>query len=165
LLASLITVVPNGLAAEDTPPPPCSAPEFRQFDFWVGEWDLTWPDSGRGANIITVELDSCVIEENFTTEGDSPFRGRSVSVYNPATERWSQTWVDNSGGYLDFVGAWRDSTMILSRTATDTSGISFMQRMVWFNIAADSLDWHWERSDDNGKTWRTLWAIHYQRKP
>jgi hypothetical protein len=87
-----------------------------------------------------------------------------VSTYNPQTGLWYQTWVDNTGGYLDFWGAFADSTMILSRTATDSAGVQYMQRMVWFNIEANSLDWHWERSDDAGKTWRTLWAIHYERR-
>jgi hypothetical protein len=24
-------------------PKPCSEPEQKQLEFWVGEWDLTWP--------------------------------------------------------------------------------------------------------------------------
>lgn len=164
LPAVLLSIVPNGLAAADNPPPPCSAPEFRQFDFWVGEWDLSWPDSGRGVNVVTIELDSCVIEENFTTLDEAPFRGHSVSTYDKNTNQWHQTWVDNTGAYLDFFGGWRDSTMILSRIAADTSGGSFMQRMVWHDITPNSLEWNWERSDDHGKTWRLLWGVLYQRK-
>jgi len=63
---------------------PCSSLEAKQFDFWVGEWDLTWQDKDgntqTGSNIITKTLNNCVIEENFT--GGS-FIGRSLSVYNP----------------------------------------------------------------------------------
>ena len=36
--------------------------------------------------------------------------------------------------------------------------------MVFKNIAKQSLDWSWERSLDEGKTWQVVWPIHYQRK-
>jgi hypothetical protein len=164
VLLVLLTVVPNGLAAQDSAQIPCSAPEYRQFDFWVGEWDLTWPDSGRGTNTITHLLDSCTIQERFTTLGDNPFRGRSLSTYDAWRHKWRQTWVDNRGYYLDFEGEFVDGQMILMRRAIEHDGTEFLQRMVWFNITEDSLDWHWERSDNGGQTWQTLWEIHYVRR-
>jgi hypothetical protein len=75
-----------------------------------------------------------------------------------------QTWVDNSGSYLDLIGEFKDGQMILVREADDGSGRKLLQRMVWKNIRPDSLDWSWERSEDEGKTWRVLWLIHYQRR-
>ena len=36
--------------------------------------------------------------------------------------KWKQTWVDNEGGYLDFVGESKDGQMILSREATRPDG-------------------------------------------
>lgn len=53
--------------------------------------------------------------------------------------------------------------MILSRTATK-DGRSFLQRMVFYNISENELDWNWERSDDQGQSWQCLWHIHYQRR-
>ena len=102
-------------------------------------------------------------EENFTTAGDAPFQGRSLSVYHAGSGMWKQTWVDNSGGFLDFEGQFEGDRMILSRKAVK-DGKNFIQRMVFYNIAADSLDWNWERSFDEGKTWEVLWKIHYQRR-
>ena len=138
---------------------PKSPPEARQFDFWIGEWDLTW-EGGQGTNTITAILDSAVIQEDFKG-GD--FKGKSVSVYNRHTQKWQQTWVDNSGGYLDFVGGWEDGKMIFLRKAK-RDGIEFLQRMMWYHIKQDQLDWNWERSDDGGKSWKVLWKIHYERK-
>jgi hypothetical protein len=143
---------------------PCDIPQMRQFDFWIGEWNLTWPDSGRGTNIITPILDSCVIMEQFTTRNAQPFRGRSLSTYDVETDQWKQTWVDNAGNYLDFTGGLRDGQMILEREAVDSTGKEFLQRMVFFNIKDDSFDWNWERSLDGGDTWETLWPIHYERR-
>ena len=87
----------------------------------------------------------------------------SVSAYDAERGRWCQTWVDNSGSYLDFTGTFEDGKMILSRDAI-VRGEACKQRMVWYNIEASQLDWNWERSDDGGITWRVLWQIHYQKK-
>lgn len=35
--------------------------------------------------------------------------------------------------------------------------------MVWYNISKNEIDWNWERSDDEGKTWAVKWKIHYTR--
>ena len=53
--------------------------------------------------------------------------------------------------------------MILVRDAV-LEGKPVKHRMVFYNIAENTLDWSWERSDDNGATWTVLWKIHYQRK-
>jgi hypothetical protein len=149
------------------------APETRQFDFWLGEWDLSWPASqsgstpgqpGHGTNTITAILDSAVIQENFVDHAPNGLRGMSVSVYSAKTGKWQQTWVDNQGGYLDFTGEYSDGKMILSRKATTKDGKEIMQRMVWHNISHDQLDWNWEASQDGGKTWNVNWPIHYARK-
>jgi len=135
-------------------------PEARQFDFWLGEWQVTWGEDQHGTNVIRSILDDAVILENFDGGG---LRGLSVSTYNVETRQWQQTWVDNQAGYLDFTGEFKDGRMILQRTARRNDEI-FQQRMVWYNIAPQQLDWNWERSDDDGATWRVLWHIHYTRK-
>jgi hypothetical protein len=87
----------------------------------------------------------------------------SVSSWNPQLGRWQQTWVDNQGGYLDFVGGFEDGKMILSRE-TEREGKTILQRMVFENITENSLDWNWERSEDGGTTWTLLWHLLYTRK-
>ena len=134
-----------------------------QFDFWLGEWNLSSNGKPAGTNTITREYDGAVIMERFVGSGDNQLEGMSVSVFNPRTGNWHQTWVDNQGGYLDFTGGFSDGKMILSRKTT-IEGKEVQQRMVWFNITPASFDWSWERSDDGGSTWKTLWPLHYQRK-
>jgi hypothetical protein len=137
-------------------------PERNQFDFWVGEWELTWSDGGRGSNTITREYDAWVIREQFDG-GETGFRGMSVSVYDTITGKWHQTWVDNSGNYFDFVGSFRDGVMDL-RTERLIDGEPVPYRMIWYNISADSLDWSWQKSGDGGENWQNLWKIHYVRR-
>lgn len=143
-------------------PPPCSQPETKQFDFWIGDWNLEW-SNGKGRNVITKTLDGCVVLENFDGTPAMPLRGMSVSTYNARLGKWQQTWVDNEGGYLDFTGEYKDSKMVFQRTAT-INGKQMLQRMVWYDIMKDSLQWNWERSEDAGKSWTVLWKIKYTRK-
>jgi len=148
---------------------PCTATEQKQLDFWVGDWDLTWPaqEAGKfdhGTNQIQRVLDSCVVEENFSGEAAMPLRGRSVSLYDVRARKWKQTWVDNEGAYLDFVGEFKDGQMVLARDGVRPDGTPVKQRMVFKNISANEFDWSWEASTDGGKTWKVQWPIHYKRK-
>jgi hypothetical protein len=147
---------------------PCEAPQQRQFDFWVGEWDLTWPgeksgEIGHGSNSIKRILDSCVVQENFSGGASMHLRGTSVSTFDTRSGQWKQTWVDNEGGYLDFIGEFKDGQMILQREAL-RDGQKILQRMVWKNISVNEMDWSWESSRDGGKTWQVNWPIHYKRR-
>jgi hypothetical protein len=133
----------------------------------VGAWTGRFADaSGKmvnGSNTVSTLYDGCVIVEQFDGAPGSPLKGMSHSVYDANARRWKQTWVDNSGGYLDFVGGWEGERMILSREA-ERNDKRFQQRMVWFDITKDAFNWHWERSDDGGKTWKVNWRIEYRRR-
>lgn len=141
----------------------CLEPERRQFDFWIGEWDVSWGENQRGTNSVRATLDGCVIMESFDGRPAITLQGVSVSSFNQQNSKWQQTWVDNNGSYLDFVGGWQKDKMVLERPAV-VDGKSVLQRMVWYNIKPDSLEWNWERSEDSGKTWNVLWQITYRRK-
>ncbi len=135
----------------------------NQFDFWLGEWQLHWDDGGKGGNTITKILDGQVIVEHFDGKNSIALRGMSLSVYNNDKDVWQQTWVDNNGSYLTFTGGMRDGKMILRRSSIK-AGKRILQRMVWYHIRPNTLDWNWERSTDSGQNWKVLWKIHYRRK-
>lgn len=158
-----------GQQAGAAPRNPCAAAEQKQLEFWVGDWDLTWPgqkqgELDHGTNTIHRLLDSCVVQENFSAGDSGHLRGMSVSIFDTRAGRWKQTWVDNEGGYLDFVGEFKDGQMVLSRDNVQPDGKKVVQRMVFKNIAANEFDWSWESSADGGKTWNVMWPIHYKRK-
>ena len=140
------------------------------FDFWIGEWDLTWDDGdgaiGKGTNRIERIMGGQVIQENFEgVEGNlAGYKGMSVSVFNRRTNNWNQTWVDNQGGYLDFSHAIEGDKYMFVREFTTAQGQKGKQRMVFYDITKDSFEWDWEASLDGGKTWNLQWQIHYKRK-
>lgn len=141
---------------------PCSAPEASQFDFWVGNWDLTWSDSLHGTNHIEKLYGNCTIHENFA-DPHSNFLGQSWSVFNPASKLWQQTWVDNQGGYIVLTGNKEGNKLILKTQERVTQKGKQQMRMVYENITPASFDWRWEQSTDSGATWKTNWLIHYKR--
>ena len=166
----LLILVSSGLAQQSNPPSPnpCTTAQQKQLDFWVGEWDLSWPGDkagqiDHGTNTIKRILDGCVVQENFSAQTSGHLRGTSVSIFDSNASKWKQTWVDNEGGYLDFVGEFKDGQMILQREAV-RQGQKILQRMVFKNITVNELDWSWESSPDGGKTWQVQWPIHYKRK-
>ena len=168
-LAALLFLLSPFLSAQQNAAQsnPCAAAEQQQLQFWVGDWDLTWPGNkpgevGHGTNNIKRIMDGCVIQENFSGGDSIPLRGTSVSTFDARSGHWKQTWVDNQGGYLDFVGNFKDGQMILQRETTQ-NGQKVLQRMVWKNISANELDWSWEASTDGGKTWQVNWPVHYKR--
>src|SRR4051812_36353174 len=91
---------------------PCTAPQSAQFNFWIGEWDLTWSDSLHGTNRVEKIFGNCTIHENFN-DPKLNYSGQSWSVYNPASSLWQQTWVDNQGGYITLTGKMEGDSIIL----------------------------------------------------
>src|SRR4051812_1113994 len=136
LLLAFVFLCGAALAQQPAAPPkPCTAPEAHQFDFWAGDWDASWPagggsPAGTGTNHVIHVLDGCVMEENFDGGTSMPLRGLSVSIYVPRFGKWKQTWVDNQGAYLDFVGEFKDGQMTLAREATKPDGSKLLQRGV-----------------------------------
>lgn len=145
---------------------PCSAPEYRELDFWLGDWELSWglPDGklGHGRNlIVNTEYGKCVVTENFSTPG---FTGMSVSTYDPTLKKWRQTWVDDQGGYYALVGGVVEGKEhAFELVAVRESDKSAHLRMIWQDVKNNSLKWRWQKQGKD-KQWRDLWVITYQRR-
>src|SRR5690349_18647336 len=43
------------------PQTPCTAPEYHQFDFWLGTASVTADGEFNGTNDVTSELDGCLV--------------------------------------------------------------------------------------------------------
>lgn len=145
--------------------PPCSAPEFRQMDFWLGTWDAHYA-AGQppgGVNVITRAYGDCVIQEDFDGGPQAQgLIGHSVSTYHAPTQQWRQTWVDNQGGYFALTGGPVGDDFILTNTRI-TENAPY-QRMVFEDIAADRFTWRWQSSADAGASWTDQWVIYYVRR-
>src|SRR5947207_2067311 len=90
----------------------CTAAEYRQFDFWLGEWQVHRKDgSVGGINRITQEYGGCVIHEHYAT--GRGYSGESLNTYDAPRKTWHQTWVDDSGLLLTLEGHLQGKSMVL----------------------------------------------------
>jgi hypothetical protein len=171
LSAALLLIVTGGgvptwpqttSAQSTTPPAPrqdCRGPEHRQFDFWLGTWDVVANGKTAGRNRIEADLDGCAILESYEATGG--YRGRSVNFYDRVTKSWYQAWIDYQGGALLLRGAFRDGKMVMeSEPLPMTPQGGGIQRITW-TPAADGLRQHWEASADGGKTWTSVFDGRY----
>jgi hypothetical protein len=145
---------------------PATEPAFdgTELDFWLGDWDATWGEAGRGTNRLTQILGDKVIREDFSGGGpNGHLNGLSLSVFDPERRVWRQTWVDDSGGYLDLVGDVADGCFSLGRSAPE-EGPTIEYRMVFRDVRPASFRWTWERSEDGGASWEVRWDIAYTRQ-
>lgn len=149
---------------------PCSLPEFRQFDFWVGNWEAFGKNGKKGGDSkISIILDSCVILEEWTSASSQQgliYSGKSFNTYNLATRQWQQTWVDNTGNTTEFLrGEGSDGKIVYhADKVMDQKGKTFMRRLTFTKLSNDKVRQFGERSDDGGKTWTTEYDLEYRRK-
>src|SRR5262245_53312618 len=93
--AMLLAAGPRLGAQPSAPPSACSRPEYRQFDFWIGDWDVYDPKGAlAGRNVVTREFGGCVLQEHWTAAGPMAQTGSSFNTWSPARQQWHQTWVD-----------------------------------------------------------------------
>lgn len=149
---------------------PCSKPAFRQFDFWIGEWEAFGLKGAKaGDSKISVILDSCVILEEWTSANAQQgliYTGKSFNSYNAATRQWQQTWTDNTGNTTEFLrGEGADGKIIYyADKVFGPKGEQFMRRLTFTKLSADKVRQYGERSDDGGTTWVVEYDLEYRRK-
>lgn len=142
---------------------PCtSSPEYRQLDFWIGEWEVQSNGQLAGTNSVQLILGDCIIFENWS--GVRGLTGKSFSLYDAKQHRWRQTWVDSRGGLNEFTGEFKGDRMEFRRTATDAEGQTRLIRMTLFNLGPDRVRQLSEYSTDEGKTWNVGYDFLYLRK-
>ena len=178
-LAGLAALASAEAGAQTPPPPaapPCTAPEHRQMDFWVGEWDLEFDQAagqpvGRARNTITRnEYGPCVIVERFVQPGGAAgggdYLGTSYSMYDAQTRQWRQMWVDNAGTPFVLTGGpvnGEDHVFELVTTEPRGATNPVIRRMIWQDATADSLVWRWQARQPDG-TWADSWVLRYKRR-
>lgn len=149
---------------------PCSRPEYRQFDFWIGEWEAFGINGKKaGDSKISLILDSCIILEEWTSatvQQGLRYAGKSFNTYNAVTRQWQQTWVDNTGGSNEYLeGKFEDNKIIFRSSpfkfSKDTMAI---RRITFTNLSPVKLRQHGEISKDNGLAWATEYDLEYLRK-
>lgn len=173
LLSMLAVFAMADLSAQTLPappapqtPPPCTGAMQRQFDFWVGNWDVTGPKGEKtiGRSRVESRLGDCVIHEHWFGGGGTV--GESFNIYNAGSGHWEQFWVDNGGNRLYLQGGLVGGRMVLEGRHDQPdadSGIVGRERITWTPNADGTVRQSWESSKDDGKTWAVSFDGLYRR--
>jgi hypothetical protein len=164
----LALLMPVALAAQEDAPAapsagPCDAPEYRQFDFWIGDWNVTAAEQAAGTNSIQPVHGGCALQENWQGAGAGGISGSSFNIFDKATGKWHQTWVDASGTLLQLDGGLVDGSMVLSGQRPAQDGGTALHRISWTPNADGSVRQLWEASKDDGGSWSVLFDGLYVR--
>lgn len=143
---------------------PCQfAAEYKQFDFWVGEWNVETPQ-GQPAGKNTIERleDGCMLMESWT--GALGGTGKSINFYNASTGKWRQTWVDSTGNVVEYEGGYKDGAMRFEGNPANKNGQVILRRLTLSSQGPDRVRQLFEQSTDDGKTWTPQVDLIYVRK-
>jgi hypothetical protein len=132
---------------------PCADSAYRQFDFWIGDWDVF--DAERPAVVVAharVELilNGCVLHEIY--QSLDGHKGESFSIYDVTRDTWHQSWVNDHGYLLTIEGRLRGSSMILEGTDHLPNGKPRQVRGEW-RSEEHGVREAAVRSTDGGVTW------------
>ena len=156
-----LATLPTFAAAD---PLSCSAsPERQQFDYWLGDWTITYPGApGGSTSKVYLTLDKCVLVESW--DGGKGHKGENVFAYSSDDGSWHGMFADNQGRVHVFEGKVTPGSAEFYGPSRSSSGATVLNRIRVVRVNADKVTQTWEKSADNGGTWTTEFQGEYSRK-
>ena len=158
LLFAALMFTFSALAADKPAAPKsfCTAPQYHQFDFWIGDWDtfdVNDPHKVIARNNVQRILGGCVLRENY--QQSDGLRGQSFNIYDSGRKIWRQSWVTNHGQSLQLEGTQQANGDIVLDAVDHENGGKVLIRGTWKRVDGGVRETA-VKSKDNGKTW-TPW--------
>ena len=144
--------------------PSCTSVESRQFDFWIGDWDVfERGDASQRAHVrVDPILDGCVLWERY--EDATGLRGESFSMYDAVRKHWHQTWLTNRGQLLTMEGQLERGEMVLVGDRHNSDGQEARVRGTW-KADSDGVLESADISSDGGKSWKSWFDLRFRSRP
>jgi hypothetical protein len=149
-------------------PAGCTAAENRQFDFWLGEWDVS-PSVATSGMIIaesTISLhdQGCVIMENWRPFASG--HGHSLNIYDASDQSWHQVWMDATGRRTEYRGTFQDGVLRMDNLnpGPDQNGDPQRLRMNFRALDANTVRQWGETFDAAANQWVVSWDLTYRRR-
>jgi hypothetical protein len=143
----------------------CTSADHHQFDFWIGNWEVT--DSAGttvyGTNRVAGEEGGCLVHENWA--GSRGGTGQSLNFFDPLKQQWEQVWVGSDGLVLQITGHLDGTSMVLQGDGMGPDGKLVRQRAAWTPQPDGRVRQFWQQSTDGGTTWTVAFDGWYRRKP
>ncbi|MGD8496138.1 MAG: hypothetical protein PVF05_08075 [Gemmatimonadales bacterium] len=159
----------------------CPEPEARQFDFWLGEWDVQnhnrppngdrWFETGRATDRVYTVLGGCAVVEHwrgYAFPQAGHIVGFSVRAWNPAAESWEAALLWPIGPNASFgtpSGGADGDDLVLRNQFEGSDGSTVLSRLLFTDIDDDAFTWMNGISHDGGDTWQASWRMDFTRRP
>jgi hypothetical protein len=143
---------------------PCAHQEgFRDFDFWIGEWDVHLANGNQaGTNVIKSIERGCALTEHWTSANGGT--GMSINYLDKASGEWVQVWNSANGGQINIRGGMTDDGMLLEGYIHYVNnGTTAPFRGLWTLLPDGRVRQYFEQSNDEGKTWVPWFEAFYTR--
>lgn len=134
----------------------------REFDFWVGQWEVRRADGTlAGHNTVSKTDGGCSLVEHWTGTGGSS--GTSINYFQPSASRWRQLWVGSNGTLIDVSGRLRDGVMRMEGTI-EYVGQDRIEafRATWSELPDGRVRQLLEEFDLAAQTWQTWFDGYYR---
>lgn len=137
--------------------------ENRQMDFWLGDWIVTYPGmSGSAGSKVHVELDKCLIVESW--DGGKGHSGENMFAYSADDKSWHGMFADNQGRVHMFEGKVSEGSAEFLGPSRGPNGEAVLNRIKIVRVSPDKVEQSWEKSTDNGSSWKTEFRGEYTRR-
>lgn len=156
-----VTQIAAGAEAPKAPAAACTAAEYRQLDFWIGDWDVFESDGVTKAAQVRVDkiLDGCALHERY--EDPTGLKGESFSIYDASRKTWHQTWVTNRGQLLTIEGRMEGGKLILAGADRTKNGEERLVRGTWEPVSGGVRE-SAMTSTDGGRTWKPWFDLLFR---
>ena len=137
---------------------------FRDFDFWIGEWDVHVANGTlAGSNVIKAVERGCMLTEHWTNVNGGT--GMSINYFDKSSDKWVQVWNAEGGSQINIRGGLTDDGMALEGYIHYVgNGTTAPFRELWTPLPDGRVRQYFEQSNDGGQTWAPWFEGFYTRK-
>lgn len=166
----------QGLDVEYVHPAQEGLDPARQFDFWVGEWDIKnrmfqsedigwfiWPSQ---AIIESAAGGDAIVEFWNSLDELHDIIGFSMRWYDEEAEEWLivLNWPQESGSFSRMVGKFEDGVGEFYSPGFWEEERFRGFRYTFSKVTPTSLQWDQAYTEDGGETWKTTWIMEWMRR-
>lgn len=146
-------------SSESVHPQVCTGDHYRDFDFWVGVWNVVDLETGKRVAQADVDaiLGHCAAREDY--RADDGGRGMSLSSWDANHQLWRQFWVSDKGTTVMLEGDLNQGAMTLTGAESSVRA-NYLVRGVWRPEGRNVRETAF-RSEDGGKTWKPWFDLEF----
>jgi hypothetical protein len=170
LITTILITATTAIATTAAPiAPQCTGAEYRQLDFWIGDWDTFEKDGPQTASqspsIARAQIkpiaQGCALHELY--EQNDGLIGDSILSYDAVRKQWQQTWVTNRGALMVLWGKFENGALVLEGEVHLSDGKTVMQRITW-KAEGKGVRESAVMSKDGGKTWTPAFDVLFLKR-